>query len=116
MKIVIGMIAAVATLTASAALAQVEARTDRVTLTRSVSYADLNLATPDGQATLDRRVAGAIRRICPRPDSSSLRELADHQRCTAEARASIEPQITALKANKPIEFATNTKAEPRLAP
>ena len=34
------------------------------TITVRVSYADLNLATPEGRARLDRRIAGAARSIC----------------------------------------------------
>lgn len=46
------------------------------TATVRVSYADLDLATPAGVATLDRRIAGATAKFCPdRFDHDLLRRV-----------------------------------------
>jgi UrcA family protein len=50
-------------------------------LTRTVRYADLNLAAADGQKKLDRRVSSAVRFVCKpfnaRTDASDRRECID---------------------------------------
>jgi len=59
---------------------------------RAVSFADLDLSTPAGVATLDRRLDGAVRRICGNfhPTSPASRE--EVLRCRSEARSSIYSQ------------------------
>lgn len=46
----------------SAAAADIVVAPERVTV--RVSYADLNIASAEGRAVLDRRIAGAARTIC----------------------------------------------------
>jgi UrcA family protein len=58
------------------------------TVTVRVSYADLNLATAQGRAQLDRRVAGAARGICGAFFPSDLRMTALVQDCREDAIAS----------------------------
>jgi len=62
MKTRIALAAALA-LSGSAALA--EDHDDRASV--RVSYADLDLSQAAGRAALERRVAGAVRRLCPAP-------------------------------------------------
>lgn len=60
-----------------------------------VGYADLNLATADGRAILDARVAAAIGRLCPPADIHDLARAKAVAACRAAARAGAEPQLTA---------------------
>lgn len=58
-----------------------------------VSYAGLDLASPRGQALLDRRIAQAARRIC-RPDvSADLAAQLAARRCMRETVANTQPQV-----------------------
>jgi UrcA family protein len=47
----------------------------------SVVTADLNLASPQGQATLDRRIAAAAAKVCATPDNRNARMLAEARKC-----------------------------------
>ncbi|HTU11654.1 MAG TPA: UrcA family protein [Allosphingosinicella sp.] len=58
------------------------------TVTVRVSYADLNLASADGRAQLDRRIAGAARGICGAFFPIDLRMSALVSDCRADAIAS----------------------------
>jgi UrcA family protein len=51
----------------------------------TVSYADLNLETPSGQAILKARIQRAAEAVCgPEPDSRDLAQLAPYRRCMKE--------------------------------
>lgn len=51
-----------------------------------VSYADLNLRTPSGQAALDRRISAAARRLCEvNGQSRDLGEWVRQRRCFRES-------------------------------
>jgi UrcA family protein len=58
------------------------------TVTVRVSYADLNLATAEGRARLDRRIAGAARGICGSYFPMDLRMAALVSDCREDAIAS----------------------------
>jgi UrcA family protein len=58
------------------------------TITVRVSYADLNLATSQGRAQLDRRIAGAARSICGSYFPVDLEMAALVQNCREDAIAS----------------------------
>lgn len=58
------------------------------TITVRVSYADLNLATAQGRAQLDRRIAGAARSICGPYFPTDLRMAALVQDCREDAISS----------------------------
>lgn len=58
------------------------------TVTVRVSYADLNLATAQGRARLDRRIAGAARSICGNFFPADLEMAALVQTCREDAIAS----------------------------
>jgi UrcA family protein len=60
------------------------------TATRIVRYADLDLATSQGAAELDRRIQRAAEMVCP----AEGRSLADHER-TAACRAKAVAESTA---------------------
>ena len=68
-------------LTSAPALAEQEAESIRV------SIVDLDLSTPAGQATLESRVRGAVRALCPMPPLASLTERWEARRCAKEADA-----------------------------
>jgi len=59
---------------------------------RRVSYADLDLTSPQGQAVFDRRIESAIRQICGRPFPSDLQTSHQVQRCRSETRADVQAQ------------------------
>ena len=58
------------------------------TITVRVSYADLNLASAQGRAQLDRRIAGAARSICGSFFPADLEMAALVQNCREDAIAS----------------------------
>ena len=75
----------------AAAQAGFEAR--RVT----VGYADLNLATRAGRATLERRVKNAVSRVCgARPALMEIRLGNIYRACTDQALADSRDQMTKL--------------------
>lgn len=57
-----------------------------------VPYADLDLTTGVGRAMLDRRIARAVRAVCP---ADQFRPLSDRARseCMAVAKARAVPQV-----------------------
>jgi UrcA family protein len=57
-----------------------------------VAFADLDLSTPAGVATLDRRIEGAVRRICGHYFPNSPASRAEVERCRSETLASVYSQ------------------------
>ena len=58
-----------------------------------VSYADLDLKTSGGRATLQSRIRGAVEQVCPEQDLRRL-EMRDYYRaCRARAEASAKDQL-----------------------
>src|SRR5207237_8043520 len=70
-------------------------------VTVRVSFADLNLASAQGRAVLDRRIAGAARSICGEYFSTDLQMRALVQDCREDAIAS---------ARLPTAYASNAGA------
>lgn len=68
----------------------------------AVSYSDLNLASAQGRATLDRRVTGAVRQVCGRfvPARAGVHDAAAD--CADAAFASASAQRDALNSRHPI--------------
>lgn len=64
--------------------------------TAAVETADLNLATTEGQAKLQSRIDRAVRSVCSEVVVGSRIAQADKS-CMAQARASIEKQVTARR-------------------
>ena len=63
-----------------------------------VPYADLNLATPEGQAQLDRRIDRAARQVCGADDVVTGSRLQNRKtmKCVKSAKEQIGSQIAAL--------------------
>jgi UrcA family protein len=59
---------------------------------RRVAFADLDLSTPAGVATLDRRIEGAVRHVCGHYFPNSPASRAEVIRCRSETLASIYSQ------------------------
>ncbi|HYD12388.1 MAG TPA: UrcA family protein [Allosphingosinicella sp.] len=66
------------------------------TVTVRVSYADLNLASAEGRARLDRRIAGAARSICGNYVPAHLEMFTLVRNCRQEAIASARLPAAAL--------------------
>lgn len=62
---------------------------------RIVSYADLQLSSAAGRATLHKRVAMAVSELCD-VRRFSVAEPHDSMRCSAETWASVKPRLDAL--------------------
>ena len=71
-------------------------QTDRMTI--EVQYNDLNLATPEGQKTLDQRLEKAVRTVCrTKSHTGGSRILTlDAKACLAKARADVRQQVAVL--------------------
>ncbi|UAB78452.1 UrcA family protein [Erythrobacter sp. SCSIO 43205] len=67
---------------------------------QSVRYADLNLATPEGQARLDQRIDAAAKSVCRVNEvRTGTRIRSPHVNdCLASARASAKKQVSAMMA------------------
>src|SRR5690349_16365771 len=64
------------------------------TVSKRVSYADLDLATAAGQKTLERRISRAVREVCGRGMGAiSAYDIVSTSRCMAEARNSTRDQF-----------------------
>ena len=60
----------------------------------TVSYADLNLNTADGQAILVARIHRAAETVCgPEPDSRDLKRLMPYRQCMAQ---SVDTAVAAI--------------------
>ena len=57
-----------------------------------VSYHDLNLGSAAGRAQLDRRLARAVRAVCPAPDHRDLHQLQAAEECRAVATRAADGQ------------------------
>lgn len=103
MKAIVAM-ASAAALLASASQAEIppSERIHQVT----VSYADLDLGQAAGRATLERRIATAVRRICPRAAPANLREMQIRRECSQEAWAGARSQLVAIYGSNRLAQAT----------
>jgi UrcA family protein len=68
------------------------------TMTINVQYDDLDLATPEGQAQLDQRLAKAVRTVCgTRGYNGGSRIISPEARaCLAKARTDVRQQVAAI--------------------
>ncbi len=73
--------------------------------TARVAVADLNLGTTAGIASLDRRLAAAIRKVCPAHDGD-LRGAVYQRSCRAEARRTADASRTRILAQAGVERST----------
>jgi UrcA family protein len=61
---------------------------ERVSVSGTVGFNDIDLSRPEGRSLRDQRIATAVDRACGRADSRDLGVLADVRRCRREAMAS----------------------------
>lgn len=79
---------------------------------RTVSYADLDLSTPDGVAALDSRIASAIKAVCDSGDPTLRAKLAERG-CRAAAVRDVEgPRAMAITGSGQV-LVLNTARKPR---
>ena len=63
---------------------------------------DLNSFTSGaGMATLQSRIAGAVKAVCGRPDSRDLHALGDWQKCRTQAMEGAVQQLANARVNMP---------------
>ena len=104
MRPVLIILAAVAAVAPSGASARAEPPSVRV------AYGDLDLSTQSGRAHFDRRIAAAVRRVCP---AGSVRDLLRSQisrRCLAETRARTAERVVAAMASRTVAASSATLA------
>jgi UrcA family protein len=77
---------------------------DKVSVT--VSYADLNLATPEGMAALTRRIDRAADRVCERANPLDLRSSEAWQECKNKARDEAMEQLSLANPFDGVELAS----------
>ena len=82
---------------------------DRTVRTAEVSFADLDLTSDKGKATLQGRIKGAVRKVCSSYDRLNLREVMDQKNCVQEsyfsARQGMVSLIAAAEAGEPVQTA-----------
>lgn len=63
-----------------------------------IPYADLNLATPEGQDQLDRRIEDAARKVCggDRPVTSTRIKSRANSTCVASVKKQAKAQIASI--------------------
>lgn len=66
--------------------------------TAKVRYADLDLSSAQGRATLDRRIAAATEQVCGSYAGAINNEERDIAHCRADAGRKIATQVAALRA------------------
>ncbi len=94
------------TATGFSASANAQSRTVRTAI---VNYTDLDLNSEDGQATLQGRLKGAVRKVCGSYDPKNLVDVQDYGVCMDQANASAQRAsvtiMAAAKSGKPVETA-----------
>lgn len=93
---------ALATLGLAGAAITPAAATEMERMTVTVSYADLNLASPEGQRALDQRLEKAARTVCrvnALTTGSRILNQEVHE-CLAKARADSKQQLAAVTAKQ----------------
>lgn len=70
--------------------------------TATVEHRDLDLATPEGQATLDQRINKAARQVCGLDQARTGTRLAPLKdtKCYRQAKAQVKQQVAAAIAAK----------------
>lgn len=83
---------------ALSALTAVPAAAEQASLT--ITHRDLDLATPEGQAKLDRRIEEAARKICGLDDvrTGTRTRSRDSIDCFRQAKAEVKQQVAAAVA------------------
>lgn len=89
-------IAAISVATAAPAMA---GEANRTTKSIEVFYGDLDLTQAAHENILQKRIKGAVKKVCGRVDSRDLKDMRDHGRCTHEARLSGKRAMVTMMAN-----------------
>ena len=84
---------------AAAALTALTGTAGAAEPSRSIRYADLNLASPQGRAQLDRRIASAAEVLCGFAHSSDLGGQSEVARCRAATVAGVTRQRDTILAS-----------------
>lgn len=75
-------------------------------LSVSVPYGDLDVATPAGAAVLDKRIEAAASDVCQKPDIRQLKQMAEWEACKASAKAGALEQISILEPYESLALAS----------
>lgn len=67
--------------------------------TRKVSYADLDLSSPDGQAELQRRISRAARQVCLYQADGAVIPTEAQKKCFRQARTQATQRLATLIAD-----------------
>ena len=87
------VLAAAAAAMASGAAAKTGDAPNTETVSETISYADLNLATPAGRKALEGRIGRAADRVCARSGADRLADSADFRTCRSKARDEAMEQV-----------------------
>jgi len=92
------MIAAAVVAVTMAGFSATASAQNRVTRSAAVQYVDLDLTSAEGQATLQGRIKGAVRKVCGSYYSRNLSEALDHRNCLEEANLSAKRATVTIMA------------------
>ena len=73
-----------------------------------VSHADLNLASPEGQKALHRRIGSAVEQVCGDAFGPDLRANLQTRACRTETLSAAMSEVEALRATDPRRGGTVT--------
>ena len=76
-----------------------------------VMHADLDLSRAQGRRILDRRIASAVEKVCPVPNSGQLTQPAATLRCRADANAAASRQrnVVMARVNAPLQLSAGSR-------
>ena len=75
---------------------------NETTVSVTVPYGDLDLASDEGAAALQARLAGAVKVVCGRPETRDLSSWTAWQKCRTEAMEGAVKQLAAARVNMPL--------------
>jgi len=82
------------------------------TVTVAVPFADLDLSSVAGRATLEGRIAAAAEKICGKAEVRDVHDGVDQQRCAQATRTSVSVQIARATGDRRV-LAANSNTTPR---
>ena len=91
------LLASLSITVASASIAYAD-EVEHVTRSQTVAYDDLNLASADGAAVLNQRVAIAVDRVCGKANPRDLQQSADRRKCRSAAAAKASSSLNRVLA------------------
>jgi len=105
-KSVVTVLAALAFSAAATPAFAAEAADPIETVSIAVDYADLDINTPAGSATLDKRVEAAASAVCEKPDIRNLKQMAAWEECKASAKSDAFEQLSVLEPYESLALAS----------